>query len=55
MNIIVIISDTFRYDNLFDRAAAMPVRTPHLDRFFRALREPIPVVYGQLPDYSPSH
>ena len=33
MNIIVIISDTFRYDNLFDRAAAMPVRTPHLDRF----------------------
>ena len=33
MNIILIISDTFRYDNLFDRAAAMPVRTPHLDRF----------------------
>jgi len=32
MNIILIISDTFRYDNLFDRAA-MPVRTPQLDRF----------------------
>ena len=32
MNIILLISDTFRYDNLFDRAA-MPVRTPHLDRF----------------------
>lgn len=32
MNIILIISDTFRYDNLFDRAA-MPVRTPELDRF----------------------
>ena len=34
MNIILIISDTFRYDNLFDRAA-MPVRTPHLDAFSR--------------------
>ena len=33
MNIILIITDTFRYDNLFDRATAMPVRTPHLDRF----------------------
>lgn len=32
MNIILLISDTFRYDNLFDRAA-MPVRTPNLDRF----------------------
>ncbi len=32
MNIILIVSDTFRYDNLFDRAA-MPVRTPHLDAF----------------------
>ena len=32
MNIILIISDTFRYDNLFDRAA-MPVRTPMLDSF----------------------
>jgi arylsulfatase A-like enzyme len=32
MNIILIISDTFRWDNLFDRAA-MPVRTPHLDAF----------------------
>jgi arylsulfatase A-like enzyme len=31
-NIILIISDTFRYDNLFDRAA-MPVRTPNLDAF----------------------
>ena len=31
MNIILIISDTFRYDNLFDRAK-MPVRTPNLDR-----------------------
>lgn len=32
MNIILIISDTFRYDNLFERAA-MPVRTPELDNF----------------------
>jgi len=32
VNVILIISDTFRYDNLFDRAA-MPVRTPHLDAF----------------------
>jgi len=32
MNIILIISDTFRWDNLFDRAA-MPVRTPNLDAF----------------------
>jgi arylsulfatase A-like enzyme len=32
MNVVLIISDTFRYDNLFDRAA-MPVRTPELDRF----------------------
>ena len=32
MNVILIISDTFRYDNLFDRAA-MPVRTPCLDAF----------------------
>ena len=32
MNIILLISDTFRYDNLFERAA-MPVRTPHLDSF----------------------
>jgi arylsulfatase A-like enzyme len=32
MNIILIISDTYRYDNLFDRAE-MPVRTPELDRF----------------------
>ncbi len=34
MNIILIVSDTFRYDNLFDRAS-MPVRTPHLDAFSR--------------------
>ena len=32
MNIILIISDTFRYDNLFDRAS-MPVSTPNLDAF----------------------
>ena len=32
MNIILIISDTFRYDNLFDRAV-MPPRTPELERF----------------------
>ena len=32
MNIILLISDTYRYDNLFDRAS-MPVRTPQLDRF----------------------
>jgi arylsulfatase A-like enzyme len=32
MNIILLISDTFRYDNLFGRAS-MPVNTPELDRF----------------------
>ncbi len=32
-NIILIITDTFRYDNLGDRCAAMPVRTPCLDAF----------------------
>ncbi|MBN2391295.1 MAG: sulfatase-like hydrolase/transferase [Anaerolineae bacterium] len=31
-NIIIINADTYRYDNLFDRAA-MPVRTPNLDAF----------------------
>jgi len=35
MNIILLLSDTFRYDNLFDRAADMPVRTPNLDAFAR--------------------
>ena len=32
MNIILLVSDTFRYDNLFDRAD-MPVATPNLDAF----------------------
>jgi len=32
-NIVLIITDTFRYDNLGDRAEAMPVRTPELDAF----------------------
>ncbi len=32
MNIVLIISDTFRYDNLFHRGK-MPVRTPELNRF----------------------
>jgi len=32
MNIILIVSDTYRYDNLFGRAA-MPVRTPELEKF----------------------
>ena len=32
MNIILIISDTFRYDNLFSQVE-IPVRTPHLDVF----------------------
>ena len=31
-NIIIINADTYRYDNLFDRAA-MPVDTPNLDKF----------------------
>jgi arylsulfatase A-like enzyme len=31
-NILIINSDTYRYDNLFDRAA-MPVATPNLDAF----------------------
>jgi len=37
VNIFLLVSDTFRYDNFFDRAAAgpmdMPVRTPCLDAF----------------------
>ncbi len=32
-NIILIITDTYRYDNLGERCAEMPVRTPQLDRF----------------------
>jgi len=32
MNIFLLVSDTFRYDNLFDRAK-MPVNTPELERF----------------------
>ena len=32
-NIVLIITDTFRYDNLGERSPAMPVRTPELDRF----------------------
>ncbi len=32
-NIILLITDTYRYDNLGDRSAVMPVRTPELDRF----------------------
>ena len=32
-NIILIITDTYRYDNLEDRATVMPVRTPELDAF----------------------
>ena len=32
MNVILIVADTFRYDNLFDRAT-IPVITPHLDAF----------------------
>ena len=31
-NIIIINADTYRYDNLFDRAL-MPVHTPNLDKF----------------------
>jgi len=33
-NIVLIITDTFRYDNLGDKAER-PVQTPHLDRFAR--------------------
>lgn len=32
MNILLIVADTFRYDNLSGRSS-MPVRTPHLDAF----------------------
>lgn len=32
-NIILIITDTFRYDNLFNRSKVMPARTPELDKF----------------------
>jgi len=33
LNVVLIITDTFRYDNLGERREAMPVRTPALDRF----------------------
>jgi len=33
VNVILLISDTFRYDNLFDWATEMPVNTPCLDKF----------------------
>lgn len=32
-NIILLITDSFRYDNLCGRCTAMPVQTPELDRF----------------------
>ncbi|MBD3180807.1 sulfatase-like hydrolase/transferase [Candidatus Poribacteria bacterium] len=32
-NIILLITDTFRYDNLGDKAKEMPVRTPEMDTF----------------------
>jgi arylsulfatase A-like enzyme len=32
-NIILLITDTFRYDNIGDRCSTMPVRTPELNRF----------------------
>jgi arylsulfatase A-like enzyme len=32
LNLLIINADTYRYDNLFDRAA-VPVSTPHLDAF----------------------
>jgi arylsulfatase A-like enzyme len=32
-NVILIITDTYRYDNLKDRADVMPVHTPELDAF----------------------
>ena len=32
-NIILIITDTYRYDNLGDKCKTMPVRTPELDAF----------------------
>lgn len=33
LNVVLIITDTFRYDNIGNRGAVMPVRTPALDRF----------------------
>ena len=48
-NIILIISDTFRYDNLGDRAPR-PVRTPELDRFAAERATSIERVYmGSFP------
>jgi len=32
-NIVLLVTDTYRYDNLGARAPTMPVRTPELDRF----------------------
>jgi len=34
-NILLLITDTYRYDNLGERARPLPVRTPELDRFRR--------------------
>jgi len=47
-NIILIISDTFRYDNLFDRAA-VPVRTPQLDAFSKRAVSCSNAIIGSFP------
>lgn len=48
MNIILIVSDTFRDDNLFDRAV-MPVRTPQLDAFSQRAVSMEPFYTGSFP------
>ena len=47
-NIILLITDTFRYDNLFDRADR-PVRTPELDRFAQSRATEVGRMYTSYP------
>ena len=49
-NIIVLVTDTFRYDNLFDNAER-PVRTPNLDRFAKRTRPRHEFLHCELSDY----
>lgn len=48
MNIILIMSDTFRFDNLFDRSP-VPVDTPNLDAFAGRAAEVIGMHVGSFP------
>ena len=54
-NIVLLITDTFRYDNLGERARR-PIRTPMLDKFEAERATAVDKFYmSQLPDGSTSH